>query len=795
MKHSKTTSKKKKERKSSTRILRWFIFISSFVIFSGALTICLGYYYFSQNLPKIISLTDYRPSVVTAVYSEKGQKIAEFYRERRIIVPLSALPDMLIKAFIAAEDARFFKHQGVDILSIFRALLKNIKAGTIVQGGSTITQQVAKSFFLTPEKNYTRKIKEAILAYRMNKYFTKKEILFLYLNQIYLGHGAYGVEAASENYFGKSAGNLNIAECAMLAGLPQAPSRYSPFKNPKMAINRQIYVLNRMVEENYISNLQAAKAINTKIEIKPRKNWFVEKVPFYTEHIRRYIEKKYGENVLYNEGLEIHACVNVGMQNIAREEILKGLKDLDKRRGYRGPLKNLAPEEIELFSQNMIDKLINSPIKTGKILKGVIIAFDNAEKSVVVRMGNEFGKLFIQDMKWARKPNSDVCYYDVSINDPKKVLNIGDVILVKVMDHIKDSTHWRLSLEQNPTAQAALLCLEAETGYIKAMVGGRNFIENQFNRAIQSRRQPGSAFKPIIYAAALDNGYTPATMLIDTAIVYKNSKHNFEWKPKNYKKTFHGPTLFREALAMSRNIVTIKILKDIGIDYVIEYANKLGIKSRLSRNLSIALGSSGISLLEIVNAYSVFTNLGYLAKPIFITKIFDRDGNIIEKNEIEKDRVIDKNTAYIMTSLLESVIIRGTGRRVKKLKRPAAGKTGTTNNLNDAWFVGYTPDFVTGTWVGFDEETSLGKGETGSRTASPVWLGFMQRILQDKPVKIFHVPSGVVFAKIDPKTGLLPTSGSKKTIFECFKEGTVPEEHNKQFDTIVDSDQFYKQEL
>ncbi len=499
------------------------------------------------------------------------------------------------------------------------------------------------------------------------------------------------MEAAAENYFGKTAGQLNLAECAVLAGLPQAPSKYSPFKHPEKAKQRQIYVLNGMVAEGYISNIEATEAVDQKLEIQPRRNWYIEKVPFYTEYVRQYVEQKYGPDALYHDGLKIYTAANIGMHDAAREEIKKGLEDLEKRQGYRS-----APGHL---SQ---------------------------------------GKKQIQRV------------------------------------------------------QSALLCIETETGHVKTMVGGRDFIESQYNRAIQSKRQPGSAFKPIIYAAALDKGYTPATMLIDSPIAFHDSQRGVTWKPKNYKETFFGPTLFRNALAKSINVVTIKILQDIGVDYTIKYARKLGVESEIARNLSIALGSSGVSLLEIVKAYSVFANQGVLIEPVFITKILDRDGNIMEEAVPQKKQVIEKSTAYIMTSLLESVVKDGTGQRVRALNRPAAGKTGTTNDLYDAWFVGYTPQYVTGTWVGFDDEKSLGETETGGRAASPIWLGFMQKVLEGKPVKIFPVPQGVVFSRVDSQTGLLPASESKNIIYECFKEGTAPTDYTRRQDSASEPDDFFK---
>ena len=774
-----------------------YFFYGTVLVLSLLSGLFLGgvYFYFTRDLPKISSLEDYRPPIITTVYSDDKRKIAEFCNERRIVVPLSDMPEMLINAFVAAEDARFYKHEGVDLFSIARAFLKNIEAGSIIQGGSTITQQVAKSFFLSPEKSYARKVREAILAYRIDKAFTKDEILLLYLNQIYLGHGAYGVYAAAENYFGKSVSDLNLAECAMLAGLPQAPSRYSPFIHPQKAKQRQVYVLNRMISEQFITNVEATEAIDTELDIKPRRNWYIEEVPYYTEFVRKYVEDKYGRDALYKEGLTIHTAVNIELQKAGQVALNHGLNELDKRQGYRGPLKHLEPEQFEAFSQEIQNNLEEQPLEEESIIQGVVIAVNDSEQKATVRIGSEQGDLLLEDMKWARKPDPEVANYDVIVEKVSDVLKVGDVILARVKAQQEETGQWDLSLEQIPTVEGALLCMEAETGYVKAMIGGRDFKVSQFNRAIQARRQPGSAFKPIIYAAALDKGYTPATIIIDAPIVYEDTENEFIWKPRNYEEKFHGPTLFRTALAKSRNVVTIKILKDIGLDYVIEYARKLGIESELSRDLSLALGSSGTSLLELVRSYAIFNNQGYRVKPCFITKIVDRDGNILEENQPESEKVIEKSTAYIITNLLQGVVQHGTGWRIKELGRPAAGKTGTTNDLHDAWFIGYTPSYVTGTWVGFDETKPLGIKETGSRAASPIWLEFMQAALKDKPVRVFQVPDGVVFAKIDAETGLLAVPESNETIFECFKEGTVPTEYTKKPGSITEPSQFFKSDM
>jgi len=770
----------------------------------GGLGLVAGYLYINEDLPKINSLMDYRPPIISKVFADDGRVIAEFFKERRIVVPLSEVSPTLVNAFVAAEDSRFFKHQGFDLVSILRAFIKNLEAGAIKQGGSTITQQVTRSFLLTPERSYIRKIKELILSYRIEKAFTKEEILFLYLNQIYLGHGAYGVEAAADNYFGKRVKDLSLAECAVLAGLPQAPSRYSPFRHPDQARQRQVYVLNRMVEEGTITGEQAAEALNVKLDIKPRRNIYIEEIPYFTEHVRRYVETTYGTDALYTQGLQITTGVSIKFQKAAEEELVKGLLELDKRYGYRGPLRSIRPDEIEVFAREVQAELDKKPLEAGATARGVVTQVNDAGKTATVRVGSQQGSIVLADMDWARKPNPDVAHFAAKLKRPGEALKVGDVILVRVKEKRNDpkESGWRLALEQDPLVQGALLCLETETGLVKAMVGGRDFTENQFNRAVQSRRQPGSAFKPIIYAAALDRKfkdpkkfYTPASVIIDSAVVFEDKERDQTWKPRNFRETFYGPTLMREALAQSRNLVTIKILQDIGVDYTIDYARRLGITTDLTRTLALALGASGVSLFELTRAYSVFANQGFLVEPVFVLKIVDRDGQVLEEAGTGRRQVIEKDTAYIMTSLLESVVQHGTGQRVKALNRPAAGKTGTTNDMYDAWYLGYTREYIAGTWVGFDEEAPLGKTETGAVAAIPIWLGFMKRVLSNQPAQAFEPPEGVVFAKIDAETGLLPVSESRKTIFECFKDGTVPSEFTKRPGEVKETEDFLKKDL
>jgi penicillin-binding protein 1A len=601
-----------------------------------------------------------------------------------------------------------------------------------------------------------------------------------------LGHGAYGVEAAANNYFRKSVKELNLAECSMLAGLPQAPSRYSPFRNIKKAKARQVYVLKRMTAEEYITEKEAKQAAKTKLDIKPRRSLYMDEVPYYTEHIRRYIINEYGKDALYNKGLKVYTSVNIKMQKEALKAVKTGLFNLDKRRGYRGPLKNIPPHKINEYSKKYQEKLGKESIKPQKIYEGVVTKIDKTDSYAIVQIGKSFGKLEIEDMKWANK------YYQNPLK-ASGVLKSGDVISVRVKSIVsgaKQPAAIKLALAQYPETQAALLCIEAGTGKVKAMVGGFDFKKSQFNRAIQALRQPGSAFKPIIYSAALDKGYTPASVLIDSPVVFVNPWQDEVWKPRNYKEEFYGPTLLRRALAKSKNVVTVKILRDIGIDYTIDYAKRMKIKSKLTKNLSLALGASDVTPFELVSAYSIFANKGVYIEPVFITEIIDRNGNVLERHSAVKERIIDESTAYIITSLLESVVQEGTGRRAKALKRPVACKTGTTNELYDAWFVGYSPEYITGVWVGFDEKKSLGKHETGSKAASPIWIDFMQKALENKPASAFQIPEGIVFTTIDAKTGMLAGPDSERTIIECFKEGTQPVEQTPSKNEVTETDLF-----
>ena len=770
------------------------------------------YLYFSFTLPPIKSLEDYKPPIITKIFSDDGELVGEFCKEHRIVVPIEQIPAVLSQAFVAAEDSNFFQHKGISYLGILRAMARNILAGKIIQGGSTITQQAVRSMLLSRERTLSRKTRELMLAHRIEKYLTKEEILYVYLNQIYLGHGNYGVESAARDYFGKGVDELTLPEAALLAGLPRAPENYSPIHRFQQAKARQAYVLGRMVEEGYITQEEADEAYQAPLEIQSRENKFLNTAPYYTEYIRIYLQEKYGEDAIYDQGLQVHTSLDLKKQKAAQAALQTGLRELDRRQGYRGPEKVLRNNEIDAFCQEVAQQFTDNPIKQGEIYPGVVTGISKDKKQIWVRIGNKKGYISFATMRWARTPDSEVDYSAVQLKNPQQALKVGYVIRAKVQE-IPPKGLLKLELEQEPEVQGALISMEIPTGYVRAMVGGRDFLASQFNRALQARRQPGSAFKPIIYAAALDRGLTTASIILDSPVIYEDALEDGDWKPKNFEEKFHGPTTLRTALTKSRNVVTIKVMRDVGIPYAIKYAQRLGIESSLTPDLSLSLGSSEVTPLELVRAYAVFAARGHLLTPVFIKQVVDRDGEILEENHplpleadlgarvgtiIEEDlksgevgmcpQVISEQTAYIMTNLLEGVVQHGTGWRAKALGRPCAGKTGTTNEYSDAWFIGYTPDLITGVWVGFDENKPLGKFETGSRAASPIWLSFMQKALAGRTVRNFPIPEGIVFAKIDAKTGLLASPGAQEVIFECFKEGTQPTTYSSEVPFSEDED-------
>jgi len=759
----------------------------------GVIALIGAYFWVAKSLPKVDTLADYRPPIITRVLSDDGTIVAEHYRERRIVVPVDRIPQQLIRAFVAAEDSKFFEHPGIDLTSILRAALKNIKAGGIVQGGSTITQQVAKSLLLTPEKKFSRKFKEAILAWRMEKKLSKEEILYLYLNQIYLGHGAYGVQAAAENYFDKNVEDLTLAESALLAGLPQAPSRYSPYSHFERAKQRQRYVLKRMFDDGYIQEGAAEAASAEPLTIQPRVNAHIAEAAYFTEQVRRYLVETYGEKRVYQDGLTVHTSLSLDMQNAAQRAVQENLRNHDKRQGFRGPEKVLGAAEREEFISEMQKELERHPPQAGDFLSGVLVGSNG--DALLLQLGSRKGLIPLSETKWAG-PLQVVSLADYQSSPSPKAgkhrLPLGTVLQVRV-DKIRPDNSLLLSLEQEPLAQGALIAIAPGSGQVKAMVGGYSFAASQFNRAVQASRLPGSAIKPLLYAAALDKGYTPATVIIDTPIIYKEIKESgeeTEWKPRNYGQKFYGPTPMRTALAKSHNVITIKILEDIGISYAVNYIHKLGITSPLNRDLTLALGSSAVTPMELATAYSVFANGGIKIAPAYIVRVVDRDGKILESVDPadfpdgpgpgqrlirqSRERVISPETSYLITNLMESVVQHGTGWRARSLGRPVAGKTGTTNNLKDAWFIGFTPDLVAVSWVGYDQERPLGELETGSKAAAPAWVRFMEDASSGVPKREFPVPDSIEFRSIDPKTGLLIPEDSPDAVVEIFAPGTAP---------------------
>ena len=766
------------------------------------LVLCGSFFYMLATLPKVDRLADYKPPIVSQVFGDDGSLVGEFYLERRTVVPVDKIPRKLIQAFVAAEDANYFQHKGIDYFGIVRAAVKNLLSMRKKEGASTITQQVAKSMLLTPEKKFSRKLKEAILATRMEKKLSKDEILYIYLNQIYLGAGAYGVQLAAETYFGKSVDSLNLAEMAMLAGLPKAPNTYSPIKHMEKARERQRYVLERMVKEGYITSAESDHAQATQILIKPLKKVNSEQSAYFLEQLRIQLEQKYGEDRLYKEGLKIYTTMNAEMQKAAYESVVRGLKEVDKRQGFRGPLRYLKESEVDSFCRQIEDGIDGLTLRQGSTYQGVVTAADTARGELTIRVGERTGTLSRKNMGWAGKvPMTD------SFGKPDEKgrgLARGAVVEVTVLSPDTNRMNAVLALDQTPEAQAALVALDPRTGGVKALVGGYDFKKSQFNRAVQAKRNAGSAFKPIIYAAAIDKGLTAATIFDDSPVEYDSGKDK-AWKPKNYDNIYRGNVTMREALTNSINVVSVKILEQIGVNSAIETARKLGITSTLEANLTLALGSSSVSPLELTTAYAVFASGGFRPTPYFLSKVIDGEGRILEDNPtpqiptfgtatsavtiampagmaatpppvnpLTPVPVLAPETAYIITNLMQSVVTSGTGQRARAVGRPVAGKTGTTNDMKDAWFVGFVPQLVAGVWVGYDQEKSLGAGGSGGQAAAPIWTEFMQRALSSIPQEEFKVPSNISFALINPKTGKLVRDGAEGAITEVFISGSEP---------------------
>lgn len=843
-----------------------FGIIAGIIIFSTASFLGI-YFFFARDLPDIRGLEDYHPPMLSAVYADDGTQIGEFWTECRIFLPYNEIPKRVAQAFIDSEDERFFEHKGVDVRSIFRAFLTNLRAGSVKQGGSTITQQITRSLLLTREKSFERKAKEAILATRLERYLNKEQILTLYLNQIYLGNRAYGVAAAARNYFHKPPNELSLGQIALIAGLPTAPTNFSPINNAREARIRQIHVLSRMREMDHITREEMQEALGETFTIYVAgidKDFNDKDSAWFIEHVRRLVKEKYGDDVLYHQGLKIYTTVNLPIQRAANMTIRKNIEGLDRRTGYRGPLEHINPSAITDWSkqadQQILAKLKGNEIEwppeiagkhppiplkldTGEVYEAVVTDFSG--KDVNIQIGSFAGTVKYDGVKWARRfvPASMGAENVAYVNDPKTILKAGDIILVR---RLEDSS---FQLAQDPLIQSALVAIDTHTGFIKAMVGGYDFAKSEFNRATQALRQPGSSFKPFVYSAALDKGYTEDTVVVDGPVNFQVGRNAF-WSPKNYGGNYNGALSFKSCITMSRNIPTAKIVFDIGTHYLTAYERKMGVSSPIDKYLSMSLGANGVYLLEMVQAYTVFPNQGVFNRAVAITKIEDSRGNVIEeisaakaqplpteitpaiegeqekaseesaegatsaspskigksvapdelnttlweegRTWIDRDKLnltdlelktlygasipsgnaITSQTAYLMVDMLKNVVQNGTGTRVKLLGKPAAGKTGTTNDETDVWFIGFVPDLAAGVWIGYDEVQKIGRGVTGGVYAAPIFVDFMKIATDGWEAKDFPKPEDFPSGPIGSLAGGSSLFGSApKTTLPGMMEG------------------------
>lgn len=784
--------KKRRSPKHRRGCLGTILYFFGVLILLGGLCAAGGgymlYQWVADDLPSFSKIADYRPPLVTTVLARDGSLIGQFYRERRFLVTLDRLPKFVPQAFLAVEDDQFYNHPGVDIKAIIRAAIANFQHGGTRQGGSTITQQVVKRLMLTPEKSYERKLKEAILAYRLEKQLSKDDILNLYINQIFLGNNAYGVEAAARVYFAKNAKDLTIAEAALIAGLGQSPSAYNPYRNPKAAETRQHHVLRRLRDLGWINDAEYDQAINQKLEYRampssnPDGGWYLEEVRrllvdmFSEENCKKngYDFGLYGEDAVYELGLTVHTAMDPVQQHAANEGLRHGLEDAAKRHGWLGPVKHLEPSEYKEFLKKKDFQL--SDLDNDGWALALVTSVDKNGADVMLSESQR-GHVSVRTMNWARKPNKRVAgsVTAVVVRDATKVLKTGDVIwvsrdkaapakktqkkssgknVVEAPEGVQDTVIRAhepviaLRLQQYPDVQGAMVSIEPQNGDVVAMVGGYSFGSSgsQFNRATQAQRQPGSSFKPIVYSAALDNGFTPASMLLDAPIIIIDKWTKKAWRPRNDDGKFDGPMPLYRALARSRNLCTVRVAQQMGVEHVIARAKALRLASEFPATLAISLGAVAVSPLNLAQAYTAFANEGKVCSPRFITSIQGPWGNTIYESQPESVQAITPQNAYVMASLLKGVVNFGTGGKAKVLGRPLGGKTGTTNDENDAWFIGVTPYLVTATYIGYDQLQPMGRGETGSGAALPAYLYYAKEALKAYPPDDFPKPEGIVFA-------------------------------------------------
>lgn len=732
--------------------------LSAIAVAAAAGSAAVGYFAFSlmtRDLPDIAALKQYRPPVTTTIVSRDGVLMAELAEENRYLIDPANLPRHVVQAFVAAEDEGFFEHKGIDYLGIVRAMINNLRHGRVVQGGSTITQQVAKALLLTPEKSIRRKVREAVLAVRMEENLTKEEILNLYLNQIYLGHGAYGIEAAAKVYFGVGADKLTLAQSALLAGLPQAPSAYDPYRRPEEALKRRGYVLEQMADNGFITSEKAREVAAEPLSLSYTENFFKRISPYFTEQVRRELEARYGNTEILRNGLKVVATMDSRLQAAAQKALRNGIESYDRRQGYRGYLRRNKSGETAQFEKGQ-------PPLEGEVSEALVTASDDSGITLLTR-GRRYA-ILAGELEWATGEG----------RSPARRFTPGDVILVKFAEAGKHLL--KPMLYQEPQVEGAIVCLDAHTGEVLAAVGGYSFDKSQFNRVTQAKRQAGSAIKPLIYGAAVERGFTPAYVVYDSPIIYDAPGLEEKWKPKNYSDKFYGPTTLREALVQSRNVVTIKVLQDVGVSAAINFMKRAGIGGEIEPNLSLALGSCVVTPLELTAAYGVFATGGFRHEPAFIQSVADREGRVLQRfvPPIDTTPLIDPKTTFIVNNMMQGVINEGTGGRAKGLPVPAAGKTGTTNEARDAWFIGFTPELLTGVWIGNDDGTSIGSGETGGLVAAPIWKEFMETAIERRDTGDFPMPAGIEFALIDADTGQLAGPRSKRTFSAAFLAGTAP---------------------
>ena len=759
-------------------------------------------WYFSIGLPDYKKLSNYQPPISSRVYSEDNKLIAEYSLEKRLFIPYESIPDRLVNSFLSAEDKNFFSHPGVDAKGILRAIVKNIKnisQNKRREGASTITQQVAKNFLLTNEVSMKRKIKEAILAFRIERAYTKERILELYLNQIYLGQGTYGIAAASLEYFDKSIKELNYSEAALLAALPKAPSKYNPYKYPEVAKFRRNLVLKNLEENNFISSKQLKELIESKLKLKKRKIEIVNEANSYTEEVRRTVKNIYGFEKLYSQGLSISTPLKINYQIQALKSLRKGIEDYDRRRGWRGPITNKIKNENweKKISQYKLDPTLNWHFAEIISLNDNEINFRTIDKKKQIFSGN----LSLKNLKWTTPRKKNI----------QEVHKVGDIIFVK-----KEKNTW--SLKQYPKVNGGIVIIDPFSGDVLGLVGGFNFKTSEFNRVTQAKRQPGSAFKPIVYAAALENGFSPNTIVLDAPFVESQGVGLKNWKPENYGKKFYGPTTFRKGIEYSRNLMTVRIAKILGLEEILSLSKKLNIYDEIPELLSVSLGAAETTLINLTSAYAPFVNGGKKIEPKLISRIQDRRGKTIyqkqnrkciggdkfinkelelPKIESNEDKVISEETAYQMTSILQGAVQRGTAKKLRSLKVPLAGKTGTTNDNYDAWFIGFSSNLVIGVYIGYDNPKTLGKFETGSKAALPIFKDFVEKALYKEDFSEFQVPENIYLTSLNYDTGVKSASGEKNSIIEALKLGDINNLDNNNLiltngrDKIIKFRQFY----